>query len=74
MAQIKQFSRRHFLLLGCSALCTAALGSGCSSQQAESDQTVTCPLGLVNDRYPGRCRRYIDDSGNGICDYSEPDE
>ncbi len=33
---------------------------------------VACPFGLVNDPYPGRCRRYTDRNGNGICDYSEP--
>jgi len=31
-----------------------------------------CPFRLLNDPYPGRCRRYIDLDGNGICDYSEP--
>jgi hypothetical protein len=34
--------------------------------------TVACPKGLVNDRYPGRCRLYVDRNGNGICDLSEP--
>lgn len=33
---------------------------------------VLCPFGLVNDPYPGRCRRYVDKNGNGICDWSEP--
>jgi hypothetical protein len=33
---------------------------------------VACPYGLVNDRYPGRCRRYVDRNGNKICDLSEP--
>jgi len=31
---------------------------------------VACPFGLVNDPYPGRCRRYRDSNGDGICDYS----
>ena len=35
-------------------------------------RSVACPYGLFNDRYPGRCRRYIDRNGNGICDLSEP--
>jgi len=35
-------------------------------------QAVACPYGLVNDRYPGRCRRYRDSNGNGVCDLSEP--
>jgi hypothetical protein len=33
---------------------------------------VACPRGLVNDPYPGRCRRYVDANGNGVCDLSEP--
>jgi hypothetical protein len=31
---------------------------------------VACPRGLVNDPYPGKCRRYVDRNGDGICDYS----
>ena len=38
-----------------------------SPQQA----CVACPRGLVNDPYPGRCRRYVDANGNGVCDLSE---
>jgi hypothetical protein len=30
-----------------------------------------CPYGLVNDPYPGQCPRYIDVTGNGICDLSQ---
>jgi hypothetical protein len=33
---------------------------------------VACPRGLVNDPYPGKCRRYMDRNGDGICDYSVP--
>jgi hypothetical protein len=33
---------------------------------------VACPFGRVNDKYPGRCGRYVDRNGNGICDLSEP--
>lgn len=32
---------------------------------------VACPFGLVNDPYPGKCRRYVDKNGDGICDLSE---
>ena len=32
---------------------------------------VACPFGLVNDPYPGKCRRYVDKNNNGICDLSE---
>lgn len=31
-----------------------------------------CPLGMVNDTYPGECSRYIDTNGDGICDHSQP--
>lgn len=34
--------------------------------------TVACPFGQVNDKYPGRCGRYVDRNGNKICDLSEP--
>jgi hypothetical protein len=30
-----------------------------------------CPYGLVNDPYPGQCPRYIDITGDGICDLSQ---
>jgi hypothetical protein len=30
-----------------------------------------CPRGLVNDPYPGACRRYVDTNGDGICDLSQ---
>ncbi len=30
-----------------------------------------CPYGMVNDPYPGRCRRYVDRDGSGYCDLSE---
>ena len=30
-----------------------------------------CPKGLVNDPYPGACRRYIDTNGDSICDLSQ---
>lgn len=39
---------------------------------APARRNVACPFGLVNDRYPGRCRRYVDRNGNGFCDLSEP--
>jgi uncharacterized membrane protein YfcA len=32
-----------------------------------------CPLGLVNDPYPGACPRYIDTNNDGICDHSQSD-
>ncbi len=33
---------------------------------------VACPFSLLNDPYPGRCKRYTDSNRNGVCDYSEP--
>jgi hypothetical protein len=30
-----------------------------------------CPKGLVNDPYPGECRRYVDTNNDGICDLSQ---
>ena len=30
-----------------------------------------CPKGLVNDPYPGACRRYVDTNDDGICDLSQ---
>nr|MBC7244999.1 hypothetical protein [Chloroflexota bacterium] len=33
---------------------------------------VACPVGRVNDPYPGRCARYRDSNNNGYCDFSEP--
>lgn len=32
---------------------------------------VACPFGLVDDPYPGQCRRYVDRNGDGICDLSQ---
>ena len=42
--------------------------------EAAGTFTVRCPYGIVNDPYPGACRRYVDANGNGICDLSEPSE
>lgn len=30
-----------------------------------------CPKGLTDDPYPGRCRHYVDNNGNGYCDLSQ---
>jgi hypothetical protein len=32
---------------------------------------LTCPLGFINDTYPGSCGKYIDRNSNDICDLSE---
>jgi len=41
-------------------------------ESAETAPVVACPFGIVNDPYPGKCRRYVDLNGNGFCDLSEP--
>ena len=54
------------------------LVSGCESvEEVEHGSTearvqTECPYGEVNDPYPGKCGRYIDENDNGICDNSEP--
>lgn len=30
-----------------------------------------CPYGLVNDPFPGQCRRYVDTDADGLCDHSQ---
>jgi len=39
---------------------------------AQQEGWVACPFGLVDDPYPGRCRRHVDSNGDGLCDYSVP--
>lgn len=81
-------SRRAFLILGGAATLVAgavlagykALSANGTGADAGSDRTATtdpkggvaCPFGLVNDPYPGRCPRYTDANGDGLCDYSVP--
>lgn len=57
-------SRRRFLIAGCGGLCLVL--AGCSEAVL-----TTCPYGEVNDPYPGRCHRYYDGDGDGICDLSQ---
>jgi hypothetical protein len=40
------------------------------TQDPQEELGVACPFGLVNDPYPGRCRRYTDRDNDGVCDYS----
>ncbi|MBW2981554.1 hypothetical protein KY343_01610 [Candidatus Woesearchaeota archaeon] len=47
-------------LVGCTQ--TDSIGSTIKTQ---------CPIGLVNDEYPGSCAKYIDRNNNNICDLSE---
>jgi len=37
---------------------------------AQQSLGVACPFGLVNDPFPGRCKRYRDSDGNRHCDLS----
>ena len=46
-------------------------GASTSVASAAGDVQTACPFGLVNDPYPGACRRYVDRNNNGICDLSE---
>ena len=79
---MKKYDRRRFLVIGCGAACAMAFGAACSkdntsvsAEAISSEETGTkataCPHGLVNDAYPGKCGRYVDKNGNGICDLSE---
>ena len=71
MVQHNKLSRRRFLALGCGAICTAVVAGGCASRSGTEVKTASCPYGEVNDPYPGKCHRYVDQNGTGICDYSE---
>jgi len=64
-----------------SSYAAAALGSGLNTQTtptkvsdlpstSSSQRCVACPKGRINDPYPGRCDLYIDNDGDGLCDYS----
>lgn len=39
--------------------------------EVEGFKEISCPRGIENDPYPGRCYLYTDSDGNGICDLSE---
>ncbi len=53
---------------------TEKVDSGATGDESKqpAPEGVACPRGLVNDPYPGHCRRYTDRNGDGICDYSVP--
>jgi hypothetical protein len=70
----RRLSRRRFLLLGAgmaATLLTAGVYVARAKSRDTSETETTCPFGLVDDPYPGRCERYTDAGGNGICDLSE---
>lgn len=37
-----------------------------------TQMTVACHKGITYDPYPGKCRHYVDNDGDGYCDYSIP--
>jgi hypothetical protein len=75
-------NRRRFLYLGGLVLGAGILGAGYKAATNHWGTTstiestggtsacLTCPKGLVNDPYPGRCHLYTDANGDGYCDYS----
>ncbi len=54
------------------AISTQNSQSDPSFLEPESQSSVACPFGLVNDPYPGECPRFTDLDGDSICDYSIP--
>ena len=70
----QRLSRRRFLVLGGGTAAALLMAGGYAARAKSRDRSeteTTCPFGLVDDPYPGRCERYTDANGNGICDLSE---
>jgi hypothetical protein len=80
-------SRRAFLALsGTTAVAAGLLVAGKAvfgadaagaeesavAEDSAQSMGVACPKGLVYDPYPGKCRHYVDTTGDGFCDYSVP--
>lgn len=53
-----------------SGLSTPTKVANLPSTSQSSQLCVACPKGLTNDPYPGRCRLYVDNDNDGLCDYS----
>lgn len=56
----------------------ASAGRGCALAREDPPEPVApevkyggCPIGIVNDPYPGDCGQYVDSDRNGYCDLSE---
>lgn len=56
----------------------ASAGGGCALAHGDSPEAAApeikyggCPIGVVNDPYPGDCGQYVDSDRNGYCDLSE---
>ena len=43
----------------------------CENYEEHHAVEVDCPMGLVEDEYPGSCGMYVDSDNNDICDLSE---
>lgn len=41
-------------------------------ENTSTQMTVACHKGITYDPYPGKCRHYVDNDGDGYCDYSIP--
>jgi len=80
-----RITRRRFIeLAGVVLIGTACAGCAAAATQSAPNTTGTsatgatgatatrrtCPKGMVNDPYPGRCHDYRDDDNDGYCDYS----
>ncbi len=64
---------QHLPLLAAAAVAPVVAATSAPPDPTDAPQPQTvCPLGLVNDPYPGACTLYIDADSNGICDLSEP--
>ena len=76
---------RHYVDTNGNGICDLSEESSCADETLERPDQVAvplegggeppctaCPLGLVNDPFPGECRHYVDNNSNGICDLSEP--
>jgi hypothetical protein len=68
---ICDLSQNH--LQSAAAQPTAEQNAEAPAPTGKASVRTACPLGLVNDPYPGECKWYVDTNGNGICDLSEPE-
>jgi hypothetical protein len=71
----KNYDRRQFLKFTGTCALAALVGSGCTlaKPKAATEALQTCPYDMTYDPYPGQCINYVDNSGSGYCDYSEPE-
>jgi len=42
------------------------------TENTTTQMAVACHKGITYDPYPGKCRHYVDNTGDGYCDYSIP--